>query len=315
MAKVFFSYSHDDEAFRDRLEKHLALLQRQGLIESWHDRRILAGSVIDDAISEQLEAAEIILLLVSASFIASNYCYSKEMALALERHNEGAATVVPVIVSPCDWHSAPFGSLLAAPKDGKAVALWTNHDEAYADIARQVRAIVEAKSLPKAARTWQTTLSAPAVSAANARELPRSSNLRLKKEYTDRDTDAFLHEGFEYIARFFAGSLEELTARNVGIEAVFRRIDANTFTGTIYNTGRKVSECSIRLGGMASESAITYSASTSSSTGFNEMLSVRVDDQSIFFDAMGASFRAEAKNLSPEGAAEYLWSMLIERLQ
>ncbi len=143
MAKLFFSYSHVDEALRDRLEVHLSLLKHQGLIETWHDRRITAGSDLDMAISENLEAADVILLLVSADFIASKYCFSLEMKRALERHAEGTARVIPVILNSCDWHSAPFKKLLAAPKDGKAVTSWANQEEAWTDVARQVRSAVE----------------------------------------------------------------------------------------------------------------------------------------------------------------------------
>src|SRR6185503_16598921 len=98
MAKVFFSYSHDDEQYRDQLEKHLALLKREGLVESWHDRRIRAGSPLAQEIDQQLERADVVLLLVSASFLASDYCYSIEMQRAMERHAAGEATVIPVIV-------------------------------------------------------------------------------------------------------------------------------------------------------------------------------------------------------------------------
>jgi hypothetical protein len=73
MARLFFSYSHRDEAFRDELEIHLSALKRQGVIETWHDRRIGAGKEFDPAISEHLESADIILLLVSPYFIASDY--------------------------------------------------------------------------------------------------------------------------------------------------------------------------------------------------------------------------------------------------
>ncbi len=91
MAKVFFSYSHDDEAYRDQLEKHLALLRHEGLIESWHDRRILAGADLNQVIDDQLNQADVILLLVSASFLSSRYCYSIEMARALERQSRGGS--------------------------------------------------------------------------------------------------------------------------------------------------------------------------------------------------------------------------------
>ena len=96
MAIVFFSYSHRDEALRDELEIHLALLRREGLIQSWHDRRIDAGDELDGSIDKNLETADIILLLVSPYFIASNYCFDVEMRRAIERHNAGNARVIPV---------------------------------------------------------------------------------------------------------------------------------------------------------------------------------------------------------------------------
>jgi len=102
MVTLFFSYSHKDEDLRNELETHLALLKRQGIISSWHDRRITAGGDIDKTISSELESSQIILLLVSAHFLASDYCYEKEMTRALEKHKDGSAVVVPVILHPCD---------------------------------------------------------------------------------------------------------------------------------------------------------------------------------------------------------------------
>src|SRR5215472_6110261 len=96
--KIFISYAHKDEALRDELEKHLSLLQRQGFITSWNDRQILPGTEWAYAISEHLNTAQIILLLISSDFLASDYCYSIEMERALERHEAGEAYVVPVIL-------------------------------------------------------------------------------------------------------------------------------------------------------------------------------------------------------------------------
>src|SRR4051812_25942213 len=98
MALVFFSYSHADEALRDELEKHLKILQRQGIIEMWHDRRIGAGSELHGEIDENLNSADIILLLVSADFLNSDYCHDVEMKQAIKRHNNGEAIVIPVIL-------------------------------------------------------------------------------------------------------------------------------------------------------------------------------------------------------------------------
>jgi hypothetical protein len=145
MAKLFFSYSHKDEELRNELETHLALLKRQGVITSWHDRRISAGSDFNKNISSDLESSQIILLLVSAHFLASDYCYEKEMTRAIEKHEDGKAVVIPVILHPCDWHSAPFGHLRATPTDGKPVSMFANQHEAFAIVAKDVR---EAAKVP-----------------------------------------------------------------------------------------------------------------------------------------------------------------------
>ena len=88
MVSLFFSYSHRDEEFRDELEIHLAMLKREGSISAWHDRRIDAGAKLHDDISEHLETADIIWLLVSPYFLASDYCYEREMTRALERQKK-----------------------------------------------------------------------------------------------------------------------------------------------------------------------------------------------------------------------------------
>ncbi len=140
---LFYSYSHEDEGLRNKLAKQLKLLQRQGVIHEWHDSRIEAGMELGAEIHQHLEAADVILLLISDDFMASDYAYDKEMARAMERHEARAARVIPIILRPCDWHSAPFGKLKALPKDGKAVTTWTNQDEAFLDIARGIRTVVE----------------------------------------------------------------------------------------------------------------------------------------------------------------------------
>ena len=122
MTELFFSYSHNDEALRNELETHLSMLKRQGVIAVWHDRRIGAGQEVHGQISEHLERADIILL-VSPYFLASDYCYETEMTRAMERHHQGTARVIPVILHPCDWQGAPFGKLLAVPTDGKPVSM------------------------------------------------------------------------------------------------------------------------------------------------------------------------------------------------
>lgn len=152
--KLFYSYSTKDEELRDQLESHLSLLRRQGIVEEWHFRKIVAGRSFEDDIDKNLEAADVILLLVSADFLNSDYCWDKEMMSALERQNLGEARVIPIIVRPCDWSGAPFANLEALPRDAKAVTKWGNRDEAWTDVAKGLRASVQEfiKQAPKSGK-------------------------------------------------------------------------------------------------------------------------------------------------------------------
>ena len=141
--ELFYSYAHEDEALRNQLNTHLALLQQQGLIRPWHDREISAGSLWDKEINAHLKSARILLLLVSPDFIASDYCYGIEMQEALKRHIAGEARVIPIILRHCDWESAPFGKIQALPRDGKPVRAWSDRDAAFTDIAKSIRKVVE----------------------------------------------------------------------------------------------------------------------------------------------------------------------------
>jgi hypothetical protein len=132
--EVFFSYAHEDEELRDELAKHLKLLERQGVIKAWSDRNVTAGEDWKNAIDERLESANIILLLISADFLASDYCYDIELDRALERHNSKEARVIPVILRSSDWQNSSFGKLAALPTGGKAITSWPNEDEAFTDV-------------------------------------------------------------------------------------------------------------------------------------------------------------------------------------
>jgi len=144
--EVFISYSHKDEALRSELETHLKLLQREGVIDVWNDRKIGAGEDWKNEIDRHLEAAEIILLLISADFIASDYCYDKEMKRALERHEAKKVTVIPIVLRDVDWQIAPFAKLMALPKGGRPVMRWRQHDTAWKDVAAGIRYVVEARA-------------------------------------------------------------------------------------------------------------------------------------------------------------------------
>jgi hypothetical protein len=316
MASLFFSYSHRDETLRDELEIHLATLKRQGVITTWHDRRIGAGKEFEKEISQYLEEAEIILLLVSPDFLASDYCYDVEMARALERHESGEARVIPVILRPCDWHNAPFGKLAAVPKDGKPVTKYPNQDDAFLEAARAIRAAANELKASGPAETQATPLP---TTASRPISDGRSSNLRVRRTFTDEEKDDFLEKAFEFIANFFEGSLAELERRTRGISTKFRRIDANHFTAAIYRNGAAKSQCKIWLAGRDRFTGnVHYSSDPSTRDNrYSESLSVEDDGYSLFLKPMmGGVFGGDrGKLLSQEGAAEHLWEMLIRPLQ
>lgn len=141
--EVFISYAHEDEDLRERLEKHLSLLRRQGFISTWHDRKIKPGREWQREIDSHIESAGLILLLISEDFISSDYCYGVELSRALERHREGAATVIPVVLKPVDWEGAPFEGLQMLPTDAKPITKWRSRAEALTDVARGIRKIVK----------------------------------------------------------------------------------------------------------------------------------------------------------------------------
>jgi tetratricopeptide (TPR) repeat protein len=141
--KLFISYSHRDEELRQQLDKHLAPLKRQKVIEAWHDRQIPAGTEWANEIDENLRNADIVLLLVSPDFVASDYCSNTELGIAMSRHQQGAAIIIPVVLEPCDWSWLPFAKFQAFPKDALAVTSWPNQNEAFLNVATGIRKVAQ----------------------------------------------------------------------------------------------------------------------------------------------------------------------------
>jgi hypothetical protein len=148
---VFYSCADtpEDRALCEQLERHLSILKRSGLIRDWHARNIQAGTEWERTAHAQLNNAQIILLLISADFIASDYCYSKEMRYALARQKTGEARVVPILLRPVDRRDTPFEHLAALPSNKKPITLWPNLDAAFADITAGIRYIIENWSVPQ----------------------------------------------------------------------------------------------------------------------------------------------------------------------
>jgi ElaB/YqjD/DUF883 family membrane-anchored ribosome-binding protein len=134
---LFYSYSHKDENLLNQLVSHLAVLKRSGMILDWYDRKIFPGAEWNKQINEFIDKADVILLLISADFLASEYCIT-EANRALKRHDNGAA-VIPVLLRPALWQLLPiFSELQALPKDARPVTKWANPDDAFMDICEGV---------------------------------------------------------------------------------------------------------------------------------------------------------------------------------
>ena len=150
--EILCCYAHEDKLLLDELKTHLEPLQRQGFIGIWNDTDISLGSNWEEEIHKYLDAAYIILLLVSPDFIKSNYCYSIEMKQAVERHERKEAVVIPVILRYVQWQITILGKLQALPTGARPVKSWRDQDEAFYNVAEGIRKVVEEISKPSISR-------------------------------------------------------------------------------------------------------------------------------------------------------------------
>jgi hypothetical protein len=141
--ELFCAYSHKDHELQEEFKKSLAVLTWRKWVDIWTDHRIDPGIPWEEEISTHLNHAGIIVLLVSADFLSSDYCYRREMLAALDRAKRRTAVVLPIIVRPCEWSDAPFAPLQVLPRNGKAITLWDNRDGAWTEVAFNIKTLVK----------------------------------------------------------------------------------------------------------------------------------------------------------------------------
>jgi small GTP-binding protein len=151
--KVFISYSHKDEEFKNELITMLGGLQRRGIVDAWHDRRIEAGDEWYKSIQDAMDECDLALLLVSPDYLASRFIQAEEQPKLLKRREEMKTRVMPIIIRPCVWQSEEAISILQVmPKDGQAVIKFSkdngDRDQVWADIASVIEKRAKAKSTP-----------------------------------------------------------------------------------------------------------------------------------------------------------------------
>ncbi|MCF6431081.1 toll/interleukin-1 receptor domain-containing protein [Leisingera sp. MMG026] len=304
--RAFISYSHHDKAALDRLHVHLKNLTRDGQIETWYDRDILAGSELDAEIEREMEAANLFLLMISPDFIASDYCVEREMKRALERHAAGSARVVPIIVEECDWKAMGELRLLkAVPTDGKAISGWANPNTAYLNVVQELRRIIEAENAP-----------APIGKASPEPVAPRpaTARYRAKREFDEIDRGDFRDAAFAIIKDYFQRATEEIDSID-GLRGRFADRGATSFGATVVNAGKRNGTAHITVhcrNSHVSLGDVYYSfnenaGDNTANGGFN----ISSDDYEQFLIQTMNIFGNADKRLTPEQAAEALWNEFI----
>lgn len=144
--KIFFSYSKFDREYLEQLLRHLSVLRRKGKIAAWDDHQILPGEAWDGVIKTQLIEADIILLLISADFLSTDYIWDVEIKTAMERHDQKSATVVPIVLRPCSWEDTPFGKLNGLPSKAKPVSSYGDRDQAWLEVVQGIERLVSSAS-------------------------------------------------------------------------------------------------------------------------------------------------------------------------
>ena len=158
--EIFCYYAREDRSLLVDLKKHLKLWERQGLITIWTDTDVTPGTDWKKEIVRHLNAAHIILLLVSPDFLASEYCDSTEMRSAMERYDRGEVRLIPIIARHCMWKETPFGKIQALPANAEPIVSpkWQSQDEAFTSVVRGIRQVVEALTQSSQQRDIQDVL-------------------------------------------------------------------------------------------------------------------------------------------------------------
>ena len=141
--KIFISYSHKDESHLNDFQIHLSSLKREKLIENWTDQGIVPGEEWDQSIKKKLEQADLIVFLISADFLASDYIHHVEISEAMKRYSKDEVVIIPIVIRPCEFEALEISKFQALPKGLKPVSKWDDKDEAWLNVVKQLRLVVK----------------------------------------------------------------------------------------------------------------------------------------------------------------------------
>ena len=148
--RVFLSYAHADEPWRKHVAQQLGVLEKQGLLDLWDDRKICAGKDWYTELHAEMSSARVAILLISSAFLTSDFILREEVPKLFDKHHEGGMTLFPLVVKPCAWQEVPWlAGLQLRPPEGKAVSLLrgAKRDEALSIVAREVAAICKSPAI------------------------------------------------------------------------------------------------------------------------------------------------------------------------
>jgi len=141
--RLFISYSHEDIEIKKEFDHHLATLQRSYPLSIWCDEEIIPGQEWNNAIKQSLLDSDVILLLVSAGFIASKYIWENELSEAIRRHDLNQTIVIPIFLKPCMFANMPFAKIQGLPQYAKPISTADNRDEAMASVVKGIQLVLD----------------------------------------------------------------------------------------------------------------------------------------------------------------------------
>jgi TIR domain len=301
---AFISYSHADEKALERLHKHLAMLRRDKTLNAWSDHKVLPGEKFGDKISEKLARSGLFLALLSPDYLDSNYCYEKEFQQAQQLAAADKIRIIPIILEPCDWLASPFAEYKALPKDGKPISEWANQNNAYLNVVTGLREVAESLGTPQTGEA-----------GGEARQSAR--RLRIRQDFDAIQRSEFADQAFQAMCDYFEGSCRELNeVGDTNLKAKFEKMDANAFTCTVVNRGRRggseahitVRNCKGRVPFGDINYVFERYADGNSSNG---VIRVDADDYNLFL-RMNRYGQGEESKFSFQQAAEALWLEFVK---
>jgi hypothetical protein len=308
--KAFVSYSHPDSHWLDILHKHLANLQREGIIDAWTDQQIPAGGSLEQQIGAALRSSELFIALLSPDYIASNYCYTQEFKEALQRQEAGTIIIVPVIVEPCDWLNTPFSQFKAVPKDGKPVSTWENKNTAFLDVVQNLRKLISMGVVPGGGKTPNVPKSPTGM----------SRNYRVQKDFDSIEKMDFVEQTFQEVKELLKRYIDEITQmENVKVRTV--KDTKTEMECILVNRNKIAAESQMRITTEKGNSGFSVMRSAEGQIGYSigmgnqrtRNFSLSVDQYHLFWvDGNYYGSSGKAKELSARDMADLIWNEWLE---